>query len=1041
MKSREHKKTRRHWSSHLQWLLLVLILCSAFWLRARGLDWPRLHPDEAPVSRWIARGGPDRVYPGGFFQLIKPFRIAYEKSLLAGKHWQNFLSPDTDSLPPSPDYIILGRWFNVLLGTANVWLIYLLAARLSRSRTGGLVAAALAAGMQISVEHAHYAETDIAMVFMLSAALLVWLIDSDRPRMSTLLASGFLLGFAAGTKFTLIILLLPFLGYTLFRRTGSIRLRLTSVLIATLLFMVGLIAASPDILDWNSFSAGLQHESARLAKETSTNLGAYAGDQKIRILDHAQSLAYFATTLGTGWLILILAALPMLVLRRPRREWWLTLALPGMYMIYWFFMAPWVREQEFLNFLPLAAACAALPVIWLWRRPQKTLRLLALILMVWAVGETALRAQRNSSIFAWPDLRECAGDWLQRHEPDPVRYAKENYADVHTSGETFRIQSIARNGLDTVRQYGANYLLRVTDGAGRGMRDPLTDELYEPYALQLDYFEDNTTLLKRWQRLTPKSTWTTFNSVNLDLYGLRPIMDTTDLPLLLARPAYYQERGVATQFSGAPNLGGGTVYPVDHHRRVVALGSGDEWSQPVYAIFNTRERPARIHLKAFGQRHTLSLAPYETAVVPLDRSSWKPRTDQLEKLVYEAAYRKNIEIIPCYLRIAFNANEAARVLDQLGELDQAWALFGADITDPIRAFRAAVAAGDLVAAEKLYANVDRYLAKSDPANPVLSILSIDGLNGHYYQQFSRIRLPEKILNNTDLCILQPDGNGMWTAEANLPFIIPGGPSTLEIDWSIEGDAGQTSVVQVHQAGDGRLLEERTCTLGAPLKSKWAFQAQDDEHLRLRFISDRPGRIQCHAAELRWGLRARLAWMRIQTTISLAKYALEQQDLETARALARRLTQHNFPGIALEARQIAFAAAEDDQARLHAARILLQRAPLHAEALRVLEGSLPTAEQEPGEPVLFHPGVALLGTRTSNDGLICTVQSRSNRLPPLRIGLFDNKGKCRYQGPELPYPFTRGETVDLTLPANSPSKDLSPGFESAVRWYPGALAEK
>ena len=100
-------------------LLLVGLLLSAWAVRFQGINWPRFHPDEPTIARWIEDSADDGIirhhgYPAGFFNLLRPVRAA----VLAGQQlthqwafWQGSLDVRKD---PKVDDLLLARHFNAL---------------------------------------------------------------------------------------------------------------------------------------------------------------------------------------------------------------------------------------------------------------------------------------------------------------------------------------------------------------------------------------------------------------------------------------------------------------------------------------------------------------------------------------------------------------------------------------------------------------------------------------------------------------------------------------------------------------------------------------------------------------------------------------------------------------------------------------------------------------------------------------------------------------------------------------------------------------
>ena len=98
-----------------------------------------------------------------------------------------------------------------LLGTASVWLLYLLGARLF-DRATGLLASAVMAVAFLPVFYGHLALNDVPTLVGLTLSLLGTAGVLRRGRIIDYLLAGLGLGLAAATKYTAGVMLLPLLG-------------------------------------------------------------------------------------------------------------------------------------------------------------------------------------------------------------------------------------------------------------------------------------------------------------------------------------------------------------------------------------------------------------------------------------------------------------------------------------------------------------------------------------------------------------------------------------------------------------------------------------------------------------------------------------------------------------------------------------------------------------------------------------------------------------------------------------------------------------
>ncbi len=106
---------------------------------------------------------------------------------------------------------LLARVVVALLGTASVWLLYLLGARLF-DRAVGLLASAVMAVAFLPVFYGHLALNDVPTLVGLTLSLLGTAGVLRRGRMTDYLLAGVGLGLAAATKYTAGVVLLPLLA-------------------------------------------------------------------------------------------------------------------------------------------------------------------------------------------------------------------------------------------------------------------------------------------------------------------------------------------------------------------------------------------------------------------------------------------------------------------------------------------------------------------------------------------------------------------------------------------------------------------------------------------------------------------------------------------------------------------------------------------------------------------------------------------------------------------------------------------------------------
>ena len=766
-------------SSKICLFLLFVICIGAFIIRADGIKWPKLHPDEAVIGAWVEKSSQniyikDRVYPNGFFVLARPF-VFVGRALIRLHDRFDYNCGKIDRVRSVKlDGIYFGRWFNVWAGTLLCVIMFLFVSRMTRFQWAGLFAACLIGFSQYAVEHSHYAETDMVALLCLVIALWFWVIARDTSDARWFIAAAFASGFAAGTKFTLTLLaVLVLVESVLFARR-----RLTSdwwkqaigvVCLGLLVFGTGFICANPAVLlDCKWFWAGMVAERHRVFSETMLNLGPLGAQTGVKYLHHLWGFYGSAVTLGLPWIALIVAGLPCVAPRlggvappadetwigRARRYWSVLILFPTVFALYWIFMAPWVRSQEFLFFLPSFAALAAIAVTVLFRITQAWRRLAVLLFALVALAVNGANGLCVAKLFGWKDTRIHAMEWLQINLPLESRIAAESYAAAGcptTVNPPLAIRKTERYGIKPLIDYGADYLLRAASVSGRGFRHPLTGELYPGPADNIRQFMAGSTLLRSWAPLPPQGL-ATFVSPVIELYGMKHFAPTVSLQVELPQPALIvncnqNSVGRQTFFPVGHELGCATALLIDHLPQTIAVGGPDQLSRSVYLVLNTAERPAIVNVRGFGMDKKVTLEPYDTCVVPLKRSMWWPSAEPFEKITLNTRPFEDVLYIPCFARIAFTVSEAVRICLDTGREDRIAEYFPEELLErelsPDLRYIISAKPGLLQMTERterqavyLRKKIEKSL-QTDPAS-----VCINDVSGYYYGQLARVRLQQ-----------------------------------------------------------------------------------------------------------------------------------------------------------------------------------------------------------------------------------------------------------------------------------------------------------
>jgi hypothetical protein len=1026
---------------------MTLVMLAALWLRLRGIDWPRFHHDEHIIAAWIARGGPDRVYPGGLFVLIQPFRWLWELTAFLWGAANQFLAPGA-AHATSTDFIRLGRVFNALLGSLACGLVYLTALRLTCSRAAAILAGLLMCFSQYAIEHAHYAQSDIPMLFMISLVVWLWVRHVDRPTLRGFVMVGVGLGFAAGTKFTLMISIIPWLFYCGWQAWCNKDTRWTAlprtVILGALFFGVGFIWATPAALDWSEFSEGMAYERQRVYGETIRNMGPEAGNRSLRYQAHWTDLGRAARTMGWGWLSLSVLGLTAFFCQRLRRYAVPVLGLLATYLLYYVFLAPWVRTQEFLPLVPFLALLTVLPTAsGVARSSSWRIRFVLLILFALALPETMLRGVRVSSVFAWMDTRERASRWLQRHEPDGLHVGTEPYAMIAPRGWRSPSEMAARVGLEGARRQGYDLFVSQGTPAYRGMDHPVTKQLYPDYAVAYDVFMEGVTHLRSWSLLPDRSSRTTFNSIQLELFGLNPSRAAVTVDTWLPQPGWVSHQRHETYQAHGSQLGARALIPVTDRPTVLGVSANTALEHPVWVAVFTKERGATIRINGFSQTKRLKLAAYDAVLLPFQRPLWKPRWGHIEPVRITAEPVDHVDEVACYAFISFDQREATRLLEGFRGVELAALTSGdEELVSMWPSIRAQ--SHDTIAYRQAHAMYYDLFARMHLLNPI----DHPKASG----KVIRLDMPLGSLAGRLYTHQQPWFAGFHRTVA---------PLSLQFHAKIVGPAGRDGLLRLVSVADQRVLAEwpllQWPSEGARFCDVAIGRGLPGE-LSLRFESTHPLKIELREARLEWAFDEVLSTHYDQVLMRKAHDLIAAGEGGEAWKLLRQMHPSSADPMQFAWLRAQFAAALDAGEPItieQSAAALLAVAPQHHEAGKVRdhEGDAAAAQdvegtQPPIETLIFQPYLQVVGVRhdSHQDALTFVWQVLEDH-PPRLNAVFCKRKNLKWRTAKkqaiLPdRPVAAGERFETTFslqgePADSARRAIR--VESDVPSMPGRLA--
>ncbi|MBI2567178.1 MAG: glycosyltransferase family 39 protein [Candidatus Schekmanbacteria bacterium] len=477
--------------------LLLAIIAAGAVLRAIGLRWGlpyEFHPDETTIVTLGAGAAEGRLNPGWF---IYPSLQIYEAAALGViAHW----------LEASRDWVVFAlRALVAAQGVATIPLVYVLGRRLW-SRSAGLAAAAVLAGLGAAVLHAHYGVTDVPIGFLTLASTVVAIRAVDRGAYRLALYAAVLTGLAATTKYSAAPqLLIPLLAAWFATRAGGARRprRVAATLLLVPVFAAVFVMGTPyAVLDHLTFREHLSLEAEwQLHAQAGAHMPA-AEDLPLSRRGVGQIPLLLWSDLGpvalgvivVGFIVAI--AGPILRSRRPtaaagalpaERERFAASWFPLLWtVVYLALLLPSAKvEQRYLvpiyPFLALfggrgAVALAAL-LSSAWKQNQVTAGRLALAGVMAATlawpGREAIKVDR---LLARPDSRIAARQWILDHLPPGAGVACDFYAPPLSKSDGLRVLrspfTIASQQLSWYCRHGYSHVVISSMTYNRFFQDP-----------------------------------------------------------------------------------------------------------------------------------------------------------------------------------------------------------------------------------------------------------------------------------------------------------------------------------------------------------------------------------------------------------------------------------------------------------------------------------------------------------------------------------------------------------------------------------------
>jgi hypothetical protein len=418
-----------------RWLAPAAIVAGALGLRlwgvAQGLPYA-YNSDEndhfVRVAIHMFEGNLDPRYfanPPALTYLLHFLYLAWFGGAQAAQH--------AFDLHPTEVYV-LARVAVALLGTAAVWLLYLVGKRLF-GRGVGLLAAALEAVAFLPVFYAHLALNDAPTLAPLTLSLLGTAGVLRRGRRRDYLIAGIGLGLGCATKYTAGIVLLPLVAAAVCRWRGAQgggrpasgegaearppagpgegeRVAVGLLLAGAAALASFLIANPYSVLDFHRFHIELNHQS-QLSSEPQGKLGA----------GHAGGVRYYlwSLTWGLGWLPALTALGGGLAIwRRERSVGWMLVPAPLLFLAFMGLQGRYFGRW-LLPIFPIVCLLAAFFALGLATAGARgSVRLRPVLVALAAVALCAqglIYSVHSDVVLSRTDTRTLTRQWMVAHIP------------------------------------------------------------------------------------------------------------------------------------------------------------------------------------------------------------------------------------------------------------------------------------------------------------------------------------------------------------------------------------------------------------------------------------------------------------------------------------------------------------------------------------------------------------------------------------------------------------------------------------------------
>ena len=795
----------------------VCLFFAVLYFAWRGIDWTTFtHPDEVPVSKWIAdtyNDGyiSDRLYPSGWFTLAMA-KVKWEEILLdlSSRH-KKWTKQDgradviiahsfrrrgevTQKYGPS---ISTGREFNVFLTALSSVVVFFACLSAGLHPLAALFAGLLFGLNPFVMEHSHYCETDMGLVFSFAVSLWILGVQKRTGAAWLYIPYAFASGFTVSCKYTLAplivpVVIMPFLqrNETGKRRWGKVCLALMAGILA---FIGGFVFGTPAIIKMPDYFEKVRAAFDTGPKSATGDAGAMARLVHSVLVKTGSLIRELAKL---GWVVVAFFILSLIFwFKRQYRRTVINIpAFIGLILLFFLARMPWIRNQELLPLITLLAMVSALPVDWALKGGVAPLarrnwaagaaRLTVAVFALCVLACTILDGMRMTSFFALRETRVECQNWFSAAFPLDKTVASDAYLGyvARGTGVNFvgagRLEQNYPESLSALSTNSVHYYLRNASHITRGEnRHPLTRKLAPEVQAHVERFKQDCRPLLSWG-VGPGRFRPAFAQPDVELWWIPETAVgnvaedlPADIPVWFTRPTIFR-------FGGATLYCNGHVGPVGPEEAIQTVGKRRN------VCFQRKERQWAVSKSVMGKDSAKIVwnsfaLPRQTILPPGKADVFEIGTKDFYRAFSSSAMpmsrirmrgddQNTLVLTSC----VDNPAEAAFLLRSNGEPEKALNLLKNETAlseaGKVEAFRAAVALGLppnpewIQAADAAVANFDKAIG-SDGRLPREGV-TICGAPFGAVEDLSLLRLfKEDVLPDRELPIFLPRGRYKVTA--------------------------------------------------------------------------------------------------------------------------------------------------------------------------------------------------------------------------------------------------------------------------------------